>query len=116
MQTVYLKKYRFSLSGLQLIYTYKGENFNVSLDPLATCQLLQDMKQIEGFDIDRNGEPVILYSESATSYGYCFWFEFVKTYPLNFLMCRVMADHLEDCKGFVRNRAMIINMFSPLAA
>lgn len=113
-----LGRFTFDLQGFNATYTYKGETTTLSLCPGALCQLLEDTKLIEGFDLDANGDPVILFTDDhvMTTYGFDRWNSFVCTFPISYVMAVKLLEYREDCKASQRFQATIANLLSPLQA
>ena len=103
-----IKFFSFSVLGLKVVTSNK----TVTLDPRATCELLQSLNQIDDFTSDRNGEPVILFvdHQEPTGYGYQMWCDFVKTFRMMKSEVRVLVQHLDDQACFARSRAIIANL------
>jgi hypothetical protein len=118
MQTVSLNSFSFTLAGLQFNYLVNGKNTILSLDPKATCSLLQVAGMIEGFDTDSNGEPVILFTDHSYPEGYGFdqWCYFVKFFPISYRIAQTLVEYREENKAFRKAEAKIIYMLQPLQA
>jgi hypothetical protein len=110
----------FAIDGFSITYSDSNREINsLSFDPLSTCNLFQHFSIIEGFDIDRNGEPVILYTDSYFHQpvtGWSFWCDFVKSYPFTGRHAELIAEAIED-HNYFRNFESIINtLLEPLEA
>lgn len=89
-QDISINTYSFLIEGLTINYRFNGVSNLLKLDPCATCNLFEDMHIIEGFDLDNNGEPVILFTNQNAT-GFCFWAEFVKSYPFTQRHAEILA-------------------------
>ena len=112
-----VNSYSLSIDGLSIAYTSGTEKTILNFDAKAACNLFEDAGMIEGFDIDKNGEPVIYYTESI--YGrkaacYCLWFEFVKTFPFIQRHAEILVEHQTDPREFKKTYAKINYLLSPL--
>jgi hypothetical protein len=110
--------YKFNLEGLEITYSNHGHTTHLTLCPKATCQLFQDAGLIEGFDIDQNGEPVILFTDSSfpAGYGFDYWNSFVCFFRLTYKMAVKLMEYWEDRKGSKTFQAAVSNLLRPLAA
>jgi hypothetical protein len=105
--------FSLSIEGLKLAYAVSNQKTIIKLDARATCNLLQDLNVIEGFDFDKNNEPVIFFTvntQGINSTGFCFWCDFVKSYPFGQRHAEIIADHLESAKAYRK----IINKINTL--
>lgn len=118
MQKVSLNSFRFDLHGLQLDYDVDGEKSILIFDPCATCDLLKYNKLIEDFDIDKNGEPVILFTDRTYPEGYGFdqWISFVVFFPIKFRTAQLLLESWKDKQQFEKDEATIGELLSPLEA
>ena len=110
--------YTFNIHGLQIFYTYKGEDTELSLCPGAVCDLLKDTKLIEDFTMDSNGEPVILYTDNKfpPGYGFEYWSAFVVFFPIPYRMALKLMEYREDRLASEQVQATIIRLLEPLQA
>lgn len=111
-------RYTFNIKGLDITYTCKGETTHLQLCPKATCQLLEDAGLIEGFNIDQNGEPVILFTGDnvRAEYGFDSWSSFVCTFPLSYRMAVKLMEYRESRKAHLSFQATVNHLLSPLKA
>ena len=119
MQTIeILNRFYFNLEGFNIVYRYKGQTTHLQLCPKATCQLLQDAGLIEGFDIDENGEPVVLFTSNEYPQGYGFdrWNSFVCFFPISYRMAARLMEYREDRKASQQVQTTKANLLSPLQA
>jgi hypothetical protein len=102
MQTISLTSFAFSVEGFYLCYLYKHDTIRAFYDAKATAQLFQDAGFIEGFDLDKNGEPVILYTDETRPQGYngAQWSDFLKTFPMQKRIAEMLAEYREERKHF----------------
>ena len=112
-----VNSYSLSIDGLTIAYTSGSAKTYLFFDPKATCELFESRSMIEGFDIDKNGEPVIYYTE--TIYGrsataFCFWCDFVRTFPFILRHAEILVEHLIDTSEFKKTYAKINHLLSPL--
>jgi len=98
MQTITILSASLTLSGLSITHT----NGSLTLCPWNTCQALQDAGMIEGFELDSNGEPVILYTTKDTAAGYDGqrWCEFVKSFRLTNRYAEMIIEARDEREGF----------------
>lgn len=110
--------YRFNHQGLDITYTYKGQTTHLQLCPKATCQLLQDAGLIEGFNLDENSEPVILFTDNTYPAGYGFdrWNSFVCTFKISHRMAQKIMEFREDRKAHEGFQATVAYLLEPLQA
>lgn len=114
-----LQKFTFNLNGFTASYSYKGENYTLTLDPAATCQLMQSAGLIEGFDINHaTGEPVILFTDNTYPEGYGFgeWASLVVFYHLSYRKAQMMLERKHEAKEFHNFNALCNYMLQPLQA
>lgn len=114
-----LGRFTFNLDGFNATYRYNGRTTTLTLCPGALCQLLEDTKLIEGFDLDANGEPVILFSETdpvRAAYGFDRWASFVKTFPISYRMAVKLLEWREERREHREFQARIVTLLSPLQA
>jgi hypothetical protein len=92
--------FAFNLKGFDVIYSVKGVRTHLRLCPKATCELLQEAGLIEGFEIDKNGEPVILFTDNTLPAGYGFdqWASFVCFFKISRQMAVKLMEYREDRK------------------
>lgn len=117
--TTQLISFALTIAGLQLIYSVDGKTTNRRFCPHSTCELLQDFNLIEGFDKDRNGEPVILFTDNVCGVcktGYALWFRFVEGFQVSQRMAEIFVDRIEMTKQSGRTQANIIRLMKPLQA
>jgi hypothetical protein len=113
--SVNINSYKLSIDGLTITYTYKQESATLFFDPKATCELFEHVGMIEGFDIDKNGEPIIYYTERIwcrPATAFCLWFEFVKTFPFIQRHAEILVEHLADAREFKKTYDKIDNLLS----
>jgi hypothetical protein len=113
-----LGRFTFNIAGLDITYSYKGQTTHLTLCPKATCDLLKETKLIEDFDIDSNGEPVILFSDNTYPPGYGFdrWNAFVCSFPISYRMAVKLMTFREDRMASRQFQATVINLLQPLQA
>lgn len=111
-----LNHFTFNINGLDVTYRYESQTTHLQLCPRATCQLLEDAGLIEGFDLDENGEPVILFTSDSvrSQYGFDRWNSFVCTFKLSWLMVLRLMNFREDRKASRIFQATVKNLLSPL--
>jgi hypothetical protein len=117
-QSIFLYRFNFNCTGLHFSYFANGVRNIVKLDPCATCDLLKSAGLIEDFTTDRNGEPVILFSDNnePQGYGYELWFQFVESFPLSNRVIEILAEYREQSRRTKKQLATIIYLLSPLKA
>lgn len=110
--------YTFNLQGLNITYKVGAKTTQIVLCPKATCQLFQDAGLIEGFDIDQNGEPVILFTDNQfpAGYGFEYWSGFVVFFKLSRKMAAKLMEYREDRKASQTFQAIVNRLLQPLAA
>ena len=120
MKKILINHFSLSLSGLTINYSTENSTNNLSLDPSATCDLLNQVGAIEGFDLDRNGEPIILYTAiqgRRITTGYSFWVNFCITYPMTDALAQRLVNVLRGAKQHKpKPLAKVIPMFRSLQA
>lgn len=119
MATITLTSFALTISGLKLTYTVDGQKTVRTFDPHATCDFLQGFDLIEGFDQDRNGEPVILFTDNVCGVpqtGYALWFRFVEGYEVSRRMAEIFVDRIEMTRAFAKTQATITRLMKPLQA
>ncbi|MES2620582.1 MAG: hypothetical protein V4615_07010 [Bacteroidota bacterium] len=116
IKSIQITNASLSLSGLLINCRENGIPKTFSLCPKATCQLLADLNQIEDFEIDANGEPVILFTDENAPRGFDGeqWHMFVQTYHLSNNRAEILAGHLSDKATFARDAATITRLLQPL--
>jgi hypothetical protein len=116
MQTVFLNSFRFDINGLQFNYTKDGETFISSFDALATCNLFTEHKLIEGFDIDKNCEPVILFTDRTypEGFGFDMWASFVHFFPVSYKIAAKILEMVLAKAQFDQDMQTIDRLLSPL--
>jgi hypothetical protein len=117
-QRLSLTGYRLSLDGLTLSYTKNSIYYCASFDPCATCAFLQQASAIEDFTLDKNSEPVILYSDNNEPQGYGFelWHQFVKSFPLCEKLAFLLLEYKIQREEHAQFQATVNHLLSPLAA
>lgn len=118
MEVQIINRFYFNVEGINIAYNYKGKTTHLQLCPKATCQLLEDAGMIEGFDIDENGEPVILFTDDhvRTQYGFDRWNSFVCTFPLSYRMAVKLLEYREARKDHFEFQELISELLLPLQA
>ena len=113
-----ISSFGLSLEGLQLSYTLDSQTTTVQFDACATCTLLKAAGIIEDFTTDRNGEPVILYSDSyePAGYGYELWHRFVHSFPISLRIAEMIIEYREETTARQKTIAQINYLLSPLQA
>ncbi|HEV7333247.1 MAG TPA: hypothetical protein VGN63_19585 [Flavisolibacter sp.] len=111
-------RFMFNIEGLNITYVYRRQTTHLQLCPKATCQLLKEAGLIEDFDIDSNGEPVILFSDYTMPPGYGFdrWNLFVCTFRLSHRMATKLMEYREDRLSSQDFQDQISHLLSPLQA
>jgi hypothetical protein len=116
-KAIQINHFSLTVTGLKLSYTWKGSTTELTLCPFATADLFTNMGFIEALTL--SDEPVILFTElkcGQPGTGFCYWCDFVKTFPVNDCMALMIADYRESQKVYQRSMAVIQNLLSPLAA
>lgn len=92
--TLALIGYSLNYGGLQLSWTSHGQKFFLIYDPCATCEFLKGLRIIEDFTLDKNGEPVIMFTDSnkPEGYGFALWCSFIKSYPFQRRHFEIFAE------------------------
>jgi hypothetical protein len=119
MKQVIINNYAFSVNGFHLNYSTQQQSFDLTFDAKATANLLKQAGIIEDFDLDKNGEPVILYTDSMYGRpvsGFCLWCDYVKTFRFIGRHAEILAEHIEGRKSFMKTKAVISNLLQPLTA
>lgn len=113
-----LGRFTFDLQGFCATYAYKGETTSLTLCLAALCDLLKETKLIEDFTLDRNSEPVILYTDNKfpPGYGFEYWSAFVKFFPISYRMGVKLLEWREERRKHREFQAIIVSLLSPLAA
>jgi len=117
MQHILINSYNFSIAGLTINYSISNKTTNLSLDPCATCDLFTQLGAIEGFDLDKNNEPVILFADTQhgrTVTGWDLWANFVKRFPLTERIVQIFMEHKEERKAHKRFQGKIKYLLLPL--
>jgi hypothetical protein len=111
-------RFTFNLHGLNITYKHKGETTHLSLCPGAICDLLTEAGLIEGFDLDQNGEPVILFTSDPvrSQYGFDRWNSFVCTFPISYRMAVKLLEYRESRKASRSFHSTIDYLLQPLKA
>lgn len=117
MQTV--TSYSFSVNGLSITYTFKGQTTTWTLDPKAACDVFQTVGIVEGWDTDKNSEPVILWQDRM--YGrpvveHCLWVDFVKTFPFIQRHAEIIIEDRERRKASRQFHVTMNRLLLPLQA
>ena len=117
-QVFILGRFTFNLDGFSADYTYGFERKSLNLCPTSLCRLLTDAGLIEGFDMDANNEPVILFTHDQvrTDYGFDLWSSFVKTFPISYKMAVKLLEYWESRQEHQDYQAKIVSLLSPLQA
>lgn len=117
MVTLTIISFSFSIKGLVIIYN-NGENNVLTLCPLATCDILKDCRFIEDFTIDKNGEPVILYSDikEPREYGFCYWCQFVRTFFFSQRVAEMILEYKASFSTYESNMKRINRLLNPSKA
>ena len=110
--------FTFNLKGFEATYSVNNVRTRLQLCPKATCQLLQEAGLIEGFDIDENGEPVILFTDNTYPEGYGFgrWASFVCFFKISYQMAIKLIEFKEDRRLHHLIQAKVISLLQPLHA
>ena len=118
MSTISINSFSLTIAGLQISYAKSGANFITNYDPLATCNLLKDAGLIEDYTGDKNGEPVILYTDNNEPQGYGFelWCYFVKSFPMGSEVAQMLIEYKEGRKVYNTVMAKINYLLHPLKA
>jgi hypothetical protein len=97
-----VEKFGLSIDGLTLAYSANNVKNIFQFDALSTCNLFQDLNIIEGFDTDKNGEPVILFTQSfgrTPTTGFCFWCDFIRSHPFCKRQAEIIGEQIESAKA-----------------
>lgn len=118
LQFIQINSFSLTITGLQIHYTKDGVNFHNSYDPLATCNVLKDAGLIEDFTMDKNGEPVFLYSDSnePQGYGYELWCYFIKSFPMGSEVAQMLIEFKEGREVYNTVMTQINYLLYPLKA
>lgn len=118
MTTILINSFSFTTEGLKINYTTEGQTTKLSFDAKASADLFQQFGVIEGWDIDRNGEPVILYTDNQEGIGYGFemWCQFVSSFGFNEKYALLIVEMREDLRRNQERRAIVSRMYSKLEA
>jgi hypothetical protein len=111
--------YSLGLHGLLIIYEYKGQKTTLLLDPKATCQTFEDLRIIESFETDSNGEPMILWQDKQFGrpvIEHCLWCEFISSFPCIKRHAEIIIEDRERRKVSRWFHAKIDHLLSPLKA
>lgn len=119
MKKVIINNYAFSVNGFHLNYSASRKTFDLTFDAKATADLFKKAGIIEDFDFDKNGEPVILYTEvlyGRPATGFCFWCDYVRTFGFINRHAEIIAEYIESNKSFRKTEAVISQLMQPLTA
>jgi hypothetical protein len=108
--------YSLTIEGMKLTMSAANETYVFTNCPKEACQVLKEAGLIEDFTIDKNGEPVILYTDKnePKGYGYELWCHFVKSFPNVLRVGQMIIDAVIDVNVSKRNRLIVNRMLSPL--
>jgi len=97
-QPTIINSFSFTINGLKISFIEDNEKTILSFDPLATCDLFKNIGFIEDFTTDRNGEPVILFTDKnfPQGYGYELWCDFVKSCPNQKRIAEIIIEHRQE--------------------
>ena len=111
-------RFSFDVNGLDITYRYKGQQKHVVLPPISLCLLLEETKCIEGFDLDENNEPVILFENDPvkTQYGFDRWNSFYRTFPISYKLAAKLMEWREERREHRRFQAKIVALCPSLEA
>lgn len=104
-----LTSFNLSIAGLQISYSANNSQNILNYDSKATCDLFEDLRIIEGFEIDyKTGEPVILgmrehdyedqegFVQWTSSPVAISWCDYITTYPFTHRHAELLAEELES--------------------
>lgn len=109
--------YSFSLYGLSINYQYKGASNTIFFDPCAACEVFSKLRIIDDFQLDSNGEPVIIWEDrqyGCPAMGWCQWYQFAATFKVIQRHAEIIAEARENEKSFRKSEAIINRLLSPL--
>lgn len=115
-------KVNFDINGLSVSYqkssALRFEQHSLTLCPVATCKALKAARMIEGFEMDNNNEPVILFSTKDTAAGYNgqHWCDFVKSFRMTNRYAEMIIEAREEKKAFRKQYNIINKLMAPFAA
>jgi hypothetical protein len=114
-----INSFSLSIDGLTINYTKGERTINAFFDPFATCDLLLSLNVIEDFDVDRNGEPVVLFVTNncgVPKTGFALWYLFQKHFNLVKRQIEIIVEHIESMKQARAMNAIINHLLQPLQA
>jgi hypothetical protein len=117
LQTITVQSFSFSIEGLTVTFTKGISTSTLILCPAATCDLFAQLGAIEGFDLDKNNEPVILFTDNQygrPATGWDVWANFVKRFPLTERMVQIFMEYKEERKAHKRFQGKIKYLLFPL--
>ena len=108
-QKTVLNGYCLNYDGLKISFTKGGEKSTTTYDPKATCDLFKEIGYIEDFTFDKNGEPVILFTDNSVppGYGYELWCNFIKSFPGKESLFLNVIEYKEERKAFKKLQTAI---------
>lgn len=115
-------KVTFNINGLSISYQISSalrfEQKTLTLCPVATVKAMEAARMIEGFEMDENNEPIILFSTKDTAAGYNgqHWCDFVKTFRMTNRYCEMLIEAREEKKSFKKQYNIINKLMAPFAA
>jgi hypothetical protein len=118
MTTPIIIKFSLDIKGLKISYFLNQQVYCLAYDPSSTCDLLESLEMIEGFETDSNGEPVILYTDKneREGYGYEFWYQFIKSMPLSKRVAEIIIEASQDLIMFKKISKTIDWLLQPRKA
>lgn len=117
-ELIIIGRFTFNAFGFSATYSINGKRTTLTLCPKATCQLFEEAGLIEGFDLDENMEPVILFTQNdvRSTYGFDRWASFVCTFPVSYRMAVKLLEYREERKAHRAFQSAVDQLLSPLAA
>lgn len=114
-------KVNFNISGLSISYQKSSalrlDQHSLTLDPYATCKALKLARMIEGFTMDKNNEPVILYTDKESVQGYNgqTWCEFVKSFRMTNRYAEMIIEARDEKKSFRKQYNILNKLMAPFS-
>ncbi len=97
---VNVQNFTFGLSGLSIAYTTNGDSKTINFDALATCDLLEQIGVIKGFNQEeKTNEPLV---QSTKDLDPVVWCDFVRTFEFYKSYAESIARLTDDQSEFER--------------
>ena len=108
--------FAFNVNGLEIAIINDNGITTKKFDACATCNLLKRFGSIEDFTTDKNGEPVILFSDNSEpkGYGYQLWCDFVKSFYFTHRTAEILIEFEEMQMASRKFQARIKALLAPL--